>query len=150
MNRFIARIEEGLRKIQEQANSGRLRNKEKALLRIGKLLGKNSRAASLYEVMVTKTESGTAARLTVTIKKNEERYNWLLATSGSDILRMNWPERDPQELWKTYMDLTQVEDAFRTTKSDLGMRPIFHHKKDRTQAHILVCFLALAQIARGQ
>ena len=144
LNRFIARIEEGLRKIQEQANSGRLRNKEKALLRIGKLLGKNSRAASLYEVMVNETGSGKAACLTVTIKKNEERYNWALATSGSYILRTNWPERDPQELWKTYMDLTQVEDAFRTTKSDLGMRPIFHHKKDRTQAHILVCFLALA------
>jgi len=144
LNRFITRIEEGLRKIQEQANSGRLRNKEKSLLRIGKLLGKNSRAASLYEVMVNETGSGKAARLTVTIKKNEERYNWALATSGSYILRTNWPERDPQELWKTYMDLTQVEDAFRTTKSDLGMRPIFHHKKDRTQAHILVCFLALA------
>ena len=144
LNRFIARIEEGLRKIQEQANSGRLRNKEKALLQIGKLLGKNSRAASMYEVMVNETGSGKAVRLTVTIKKNEERYNWALATSGSYILRTNWPERDPQELWKTYMDLTQVEDAFRTTKSDLGMRPIFHHKKDRTQAHILVCFLALA------
>jgi len=39
--------------------------------------------------------------------------------------------------------LTQVEDAFRTTKSDLGMRPIYHHKAHRTQAHILVCFLAL-------
>jgi transposase len=144
LNRFITRIEEGLRKIQEQTNSGRLRNKETALLRIGKLLGKNSRAASLYEVMVNETGSGKVARLTVTIKKNEERYNWALATSGSYILRTNWPERDPQELWKTYMELTQVEDAFRTTKSDLGMRPIFHHKKDRTQAHILVCFLALA------
>lgn len=73
MKRFITRIEEGLRKIQEQANSGRLRNKEKALLRIGKLLGKNSRAASLYEVMVNETGSGKAARLTVTIKQNEER-----------------------------------------------------------------------------
>jgi transposase len=144
LNRFITRIEEGLRNIQEQANSGRLRNKEKALLRIGKLLGKNSRAASLYEVMVNETGSGKTARLTVTIKKNEERYNWALATSGSYILRTNWSERNPQELWKTYMDLTQVEDAFRTTKRDLGMRPIFHHKKDRTQAHILVCFLALA------
>jgi transposase len=144
LNRFITRIEEGLRKIQEQTSSGRLRDKQKALLRIGKLLGKNSRAASLYEVTVEETGRGRAARLTVTITKNEARYNWALSTSGSYILRTNWPERDPQELWKTYMELTQVEDAFRTTKSDLGMRPIFHHKKDRTQAHILVCFLALS------
>jgi transposase len=144
LNRFVTRIEEGLRNIQEQANSGKLRDKQKALLRIGKLLGKNSRAASLYEIDVKETGIGKATRLTITVTKNEERYNWALATSGSYILRTNWPERDPEELWKTYMELTQVEDAFRTTKSDLGMRPIFHQKKDRTQAHILVCFLALA------
>jgi transposase len=144
LNRFVARIEEGLQKIQEQTTSGRLRDKQKALLRIGKLLGKNSRASSLYEVSVNETGSGNTARLIVNVTKNEERYNWALTTSGSYILRTNWPERDPEELWKTYMELTQVEDAFRTAKSDLGMRPIFHQKKDRTQAHILVCFLSLA------
>jgi transposase len=144
LNRFVTRIEEGLQNIREQANSGTLRDKQKALLRIGKLLGKNSRAASLYEIDVKEAGSGKTARLIITVRKNEERYNWALATSGSYILRTNWPERDPEELWKTYMELTQVEDAFRTTKSDLGMRPIFHHKKDRTQAHILVCFISLA------
>ena len=144
LNRFITRIEEGLQKILEQTSSGKLRDKQKALLRIGKLLGKNSRAASLYRVNVDEIGNGKAARLSITVTKNEERYNWALATSGSYILRTNWPERDAEELWKTYMELTQVEDAFRTTKSDLGMRPIFHQKKDRTQAHILVCFLSLA------
>ena len=64
-------------------------------------------------------------------------------TSGSYLLRTNWTEKDPKEIWNTYIQLTQVEDAFRTAKSDLGMRPIYHHKTDRTQAHILVCFLAL-------
>lgn len=42
------------------------------------------------------------------------------------------------------MQLTEVEDAFRAAKQDLGVRPIFYQKKERTQAHILVCFLALA------
>ena len=50
---------------------------------------------------------------------------------------------DPKILWNTYIQLTEVEDAFRTAKHDLGMRPIFHQKQDRTQAHILVCFLSL-------
>src|SRR3989304_2966332 len=45
--------------------------------------------------------------------------------------------------WNTYIQLTEVEDSFRTEKHDLGMRPIFHRKQERTQAHILVCFLAL-------
>jgi transposase len=144
LGRFIGRIEEGLQRIHDQTSSGKLRDKQKALLRIGKLLGKNSRAASLYEVSVQESGKGKARRLAITVAKNQERYNWAIATSGAYILRTNWPERDPQELWKTYMELTQVEDAFRITKSDLGMRPIFHHKKDRTQAHILVCFLSLA------
>jgi hypothetical protein len=64
-------------------------------------------------------------------------------TGGSYLLRTNWRETDPKVLWRTYIQLTQVEDAFRTTKHDLGMRPIFHQKQDRTQAHILVCFLSL-------
>jgi transposase len=144
LNRFVTRIEEGLQKIQEQTRSGKLRDRQKALLRVGKLLGKNSRAASLYQVDVQETGAGKEKRLTVTVTKNEERYAWALTASGSYLLRTNWPERDPEELWKTYMELTQVEDAFRATKSDLGMRPIFHQKKDRTQAHILVCFLSLA------
>ena len=47
-------------------------------------------------------------------------------------------------LWRWYIQLTQAEAAFRTSKSDLGLRPVFHQKEDRVQAHILVCFLALA------
>jgi transposase len=66
-----------------------------------------------------------------------------METGGSYILRTNWTETDPKVLWKTYIQLTEVEDAFRTTKHDLGMRPIFHQKKERTQAHIFVCFLSL-------
>ncbi len=144
LNRFITRLEEGLTKMQNQASAGKLRDKQKVERRIGRLLERNSRAASLYEVLVSETGSGKDTRLSITITKNEERYNWALKTSGSYLLRTNWPERDPQELWKTYIELTQVEDAFRISKSDLGMRPIFHQKKDRTQAHILVCFLSLA------
>jgi transposase len=77
------------------------------------------------------------------ITKNEDRYQWAMETGGSYILRTNWAETDPKTLWSTYIQLTEVEDSFRIEKYDLGMRPIFHHKQDRTQAHILVCFLAL-------
>ncbi len=59
-------------------------------------------------------------------------------------MRTNCDETDPALLWKWYIQLTQAEAAFRTAKSDLGLRPVFHHKENRVQAHILVCFLALA------
>ena len=58
-------------------------------------------------------------------------------------MRTNLQGRSATELWQTYIGLTQIEDSFRITKHDLGLRPIYHHKQDRTQAHILVCFLAL-------
>jgi hypothetical protein len=63
---------------------------------------------------------------------------------GAYLLRTNCEETDPALLWKWYIQLTQAEAAFRTAKSDLGLRPVFHQKEDRVQAHILVCFLALA------
>jgi transposase len=68
----------------------------------------------------------------------------VLQSEGSYILRTNWTEADPKTIWKKYIQLTEVEDAFRTEKYDLGMRPIYHQKKDRIRAHILVCFLALS------
>jgi len=143
LNRFITRLEAGLHKLKQQAEKGRLRDRQKADRRIGRLLERNSRAASLFDITVEEHVTGIQKRLKVIIKKHEDRYEWLLSTSGSYLLRTNWTEKDPREIWKTYIQLTQVEDAFRTTKSDLGMRPIYHHKAHRTQAHILVCFLAL-------
>jgi len=140
LSRFAARLEGKLVALAERAAQGRLRDKQKVERQIGRLLERNSRAASLFTVTVTEKD----ARLSIDITKNQERYEWALETGGSYILRTNWTQDDPKVLWNTYIQLTEVEDAFRTTKHDLGMRPIFHQKKDRTQAHILVCFLSLA------
>jgi hypothetical protein len=58
-------------------------------------------------------------------------------------LRTNLEGQSARTLWKTYIGLTQIEDCFRITKHDLGLRPVFHQTEKRTQAHILVCFLSL-------
>ena len=144
LNRFVVRLEAGLNKLKEQADLGRLRDMQRAERRIGRLLERNSRAASLFDVTVTETATGKDIRLSVKTTKNEDRYQWALQSGGNYMLRTNWKEADPKTIWKRYIELTEVEDAFRTEKHDLGMRPIYHHKKDRTQAHILVCFLSLA------
>jgi transposase len=138
LNRFVARLEDKLTKLAERAAHGK--DRQKVERQIGRLLERNSRAASLFTVTVTEKN----ARVSIDIKRNEERYQQALQTGGSYILRTNWKETDPKTLWETYIQLTEVEDTFRTAKHDLGMRPIFHQKKERTQAHILVCFLSLA------
>jgi transposase len=145
LNRFLNRLETGLGRLKDQAEKGRLRDRQQAERRIGRLLERNSRAASLFTITVTEIGSGKQRRLAIDIKKSEDRYQWALQSGGSYILRTNWAEAaDPKTIWRKYIQLTEVEDAFRTEKHDLGMRPIYHQKKDRTQAHILVCFLALS------
>ena len=77
------------------------------------------------------------------IEEDESKLSWAEAAQGVYLLRTNCHEQDPSKLWHWYIHLTEVEDAFRTGKSDLGLRPVFHQREDRVQAHILVCFLAL-------
>jgi transposase len=139
LDRFVTRLESKLTALADKANKGKIRDREKVERQIGRLLERNSRAAALFTVTVR----GKDTRLAIDSKKNIERYQWAVETSGSYILRTNWTQADPKILWNTYIQLTEVEDAFRTAKHDLGMRPIFHHKQDRTHAHILVCFLSL-------
>jgi transposase len=139
LKRFVERLQSQLFNLADQAEKGRIRDREKVERQIGRLLERNSRAAALFTVCVT----DRGDRLCIHVQRNEERYRWALETGGSYILRTNWSETDPKTLWNTYIQLTEVEDSFRTVKHDLGMRPIFHQKAHRTQAHILVCFLSL-------
>jgi len=110
--------------------------------RIGKHQGKNPAAAAIIEARVERDEQGRACALNISSRLEEGRRAHL--QKGAYLLRTNCEEIDPVQLWKWYVQLTQAEAAFRTSKSDLGLRPVFHRKKERVQAHILVCFLALA------
>jgi len=67
-----------------------------------------------------------------------------MLAKGAYLLRTNCTETDPEKLWRWYIQLTQAEAAFRTAKSDIGLRPIYHQKTERVEAHLLVCFLSLA------
>jgi transposase len=144
LNRFVQNMEAGLAKMEASMAFGKLQDRQKAERRIGRLQERNSRAASLFTITVTETKIEKKKKLEMSVHKNEDRYRQLLENGGYYLLRTNWIEADPKTLWSTYIQLTEVEDAFRTAKHDLGMRPVYHQKKERTQAHILVCFLSLA------
>jgi len=109
--------------------------------KIGKLLERNSAAEKFFHVEVV-VEKGCAVGLRVT--EDEQKLQWAAAAHGAYLLRTNCTETDPAKLWRWYIQLTEVEDAFRISKTDLGLRPIYHQLEDRVQAHILVCFIALA------
>ncbi|MEI7990095.1 MAG: IS1634 family transposase [Chloroflexota bacterium] len=135
--RFEKRIEEGLVKIVASCTK-KHQNPILIARRVGKLLGANTRAAALFSVDV-KDVDGHAK---VVWSKVDAWRDWASLSEGSYMLRSNIMDWTAEELWKAYIQLTQAEAAFRIHKSDLSIRPIWHQKKERVQAHILVCFLA--------
>jgi transposase len=136
--RFEKRIEDGLKKI-EAACSKRKCDAITIAKRVGRLLGQNSRAAGLFETNVIKIADG---RTKLLWHKVEVWRNWAALSEGCYLLRSNINDWSGEELWNAYMQLTEAEAAFRIHKSDLRIRPIWHQKTKRVQAHILVCFLA--------
>ena len=110
--------------------------------RIGRWQGRYPAAAKLIAATLRHDEQGRACGLTLSCPIAPGQ--WTTHTQGAYLLRTNCPERDPAQLWRWYIQLTQAEAAFRTAKSDLGLRPIYHQTTARVEAHILVCFLALA------
>ena len=136
--RFEKRIEDGLAKIA--ASCGKRRQKPGAVeRRVGRLLERNTRAARLFDVQVEVDAQGfTQLRWT----KVESWQEWARRSEGCYLLRSNVTDWTPEELWRAYVQLTEAEAAFRVHKSDLQIRPVWHHREDRVGAHILVCFLA--------
>ena len=111
--------------------------------RIGRWMGKYPAAARWLKVeLVRDGEGGAVTSLNLSCPLREGDHPTL--AKGAYLLRTNCTESDPAKLWRWYMQLTQAEAAFRTAKSDIGLRPVFHQKTERVEAHLLVCFLSLA------
>jgi transposase len=142
LERQIVRLRKALEKIDTGLRKRPSSDAHKVERRIGRWLGRNPAAERVFEVEVTKDADGLACGLQV--RERGDRLDWASLAQGAYLLRTNHVSEDPRELWKWYIQLTQAEAAFRTSKSDLTLRPVFHHKEHRVDAHILVCFLALA------
>ena len=136
--RFARRLEAGLRTIEASCRQRKYKVVTVAK-RVGKLLGRNSRAAGLFETNVV---SGPDGRARLVWRKVEAWRAWAQLSEGCYMLRSNVNDWTAQELWQAYIQLTDAEAAFRIEKSDLRIRPIWHQKAHRVEAHILVCFLA--------
>jgi transposase len=140
--RFALRIEEGLGRLARRVQKARRRLDRGPLERqIGRLLQRNSRAAGRYLATVAEDQSLPAGvRLDWSIRPEWEELARF--SEGCYVLRTNVNDWNAEALWQTYIQLTQAEAAFRIQKSELSIRPVWHQKKDRVQAHIFVCFLA--------
>lgn len=141
--RFEQKIQESLIRMTARCKKQQ-RDPLKVEREIGRLLGKNTRAAKLFDVKVMKTGDG-AARIEwskIEATRDWATRDWATLSSGYYLLRTNVSDWSDEELWKAYIQLTEAEAAFRIHKSDLSIRPIWHQKEERVLAHIFVCFLA--------
>jgi hypothetical protein len=136
--RFARRIEQGLLDLQVAC----IRQKQNPIIiaqRLGRLMGANSRAAGGFRTEVQTATDGSAW---LDWSHDANWRDWAAISEGCYILRSNVTDWKDQELWEAYIQLTEAEGAFRIHKSDLDLRPVWHQKAHRVQAHILVCFLA--------
>jgi transposase len=140
--RFEQRIEQGLDRLGRRIGRARRALEGGKLERqIGRLLERNARAAGRY-LIALEPDSLRPAGVRLKWSARPEWDDWARHSEGCYVLRTNIRDWSVEQLWRTYIQLSEAEAAFRIHKSELSLRPIWHQREDRVQAHILVCFLA--------
>ncbi|HEX8815311.1 MAG TPA: IS1634 family transposase [Terriglobales bacterium] len=139
-SRFVAKIEKALAGLEKRIVEGKLKDRDKMLLCLGRIQASHPQVADLYEMAVKDSKEGPR----LVWRQKPEQQQWLEAREGAYLLRTNLTVNGAADLWKKYMQLTEVEAAFRTLKSELAIRPLFHQLEKRVKAHVLVAFLGYA------
>lgn len=130
LRRYIERL---------KALQGQSLTRDQLLMKLGAAKHDAGRAANLVKVTWPKEASGTAS---LEFSLDRDRLRQVRRREGRYLLRTNLTAHEPDALWKFYIQLTEVEQAFKEIKHDLAIRPIFHKTEERIEAHIFVAFLA--------
>ena len=139
--KFSTRIQAALERLASRiARSKKRVDAAKVNRQIGRILQQNQRAAARFAVSLKNDDS--AAGFHLHVGHNVAFDDWAELSEGAYLLRSNIADWSDAQLWKAYIQLAQAEAAFRIQKDQLNVRPIWHQRADRVQAHILVCFLA--------
>ena len=140
-DRFSTRLEEGLNKLSLGLNKkGCLKKYDKVVESVGRLKQKYSKASKKYEIIVKKDEkTGNASHVTWERKPSPNSTD---SYPGVYCLRTSRDDLNESTLWRTYTMLTDLEAVFRSLKSELGLRPVFHQKTKRVSGHLFITILA--------
>jgi transposase len=139
-HRFSAHMEDALKRLAKTIATGRLKDRNQMERRLGRIQASHSQVSDLYEVALQDTPDGI--RLHWEIK--QDRKVWRELREGAYMLRTNLQAGTAEELWSQYMQLTEAEASFRTLKSELCIRPLFHQLEPPVKAHVMVAFLSYA------
>ena len=144
-NRFAARFEGEMSKLNDGLKRPRTRKRlDRVWQRIGRIREKSRGAAAHYDIDVIADDSGEKARA-VTWKRRP-LAGTMITHPGVYCLRTNVQDWDEETLWRTYTSLTDVEAVFRSLKSELGLRPIFHRTQGRSDGHLFITVIAYQMV----
>jgi transposase len=139
--RFMEKFESGLTRLAAGLLKPRgEKRRDKLLQRIGRLQEKSHGIGQHYRIELIADETG--AKVTALTWERAPVAGTQLTHPGVYCLRTNEMNWDEASLWKTYIMLTDLEAVFRSLKSELGLRPIYHHKEDRAEGHLFITVLA--------
>jgi transposase len=140
-DKFSGRIDAALKRLATRvARSKKRLDQAQVNRQIGRILQQNQRAGARFAIALRPDDCPAGFHLVVTHSAAFD--DWAAISEGTYLLRSNIDDWSDAQLWKAYIQLTQAEAAFRIQKDQLNVRPIWHQREDRVQAHILVCFLA--------
>lgn len=115
--------------------------RDELLLKLGAAKQDAGKAGTLVDVRLPEPRQAVTPE-TFCFSLNREKLRRARRSEGTYLLRTNLAAGNPEELWKQYIVLTEVEQAFKEIKQDLGIRPVYHQKDERIEAHIFVSVLA--------
>lgn len=137
--RFEQRFEQDAEKLAARVAAGRLKKPEKINQAIGRLLGRYPRVARYYTVQMHTDKEGRAE---VRWARKDAQQQLAEELDGTYLLRTDRTDLTEADLWKLYVLLARIERSFRYLKSSLGLRPVFHQRTERADAHIFISLLA--------
>lgn len=136
--RPLVGLQGSLRRLALLLSKGRLKSARKADRRLGRL---EERYSSVWPYLEHAEIVETSDGLRLQWRWSKERLRHIRLRDGAYLLRSNLEPLDPDLLWRQYIQLTDVEEAFRCLKSELSIRPIWHRTQARVEAHIMIAFL---------
>lgn len=137
--RQLLGLHRALKRLANRVHQGRVKARDKVLEQVGRLKERFPQAAKLTTITIAKR-----GKPQVAWKWKTDTILAALVQDGAYLLKSNYHGWTPEEFWETYMQLTVAEKAFRTLKSELLIRPMWHQYDGRVEAHVIVCVLAYA------
>lgn len=134
------RLRHLLKRLNELRNQKTI-TRDKLLMKLGAAQREAGRAYSLVDTVLPNAGQPVNDQ-TFHWRINRQKHRRVYRREGRYLLRSNLPQDDPAKLWQYYVQLTEVEEAFRNLKGDLAIRPIHHQDQSRIEAHIFIAFLA--------